>query len=403
MKTTTSPASSITVNEKQAVQRVMEMISISGKSCEEKAIAEYIEQQLLRAGVPPSAVSYDRAHKLSPYGGEVGNLIVKLPGTLKAPRRMLMGHIDTVPLCVGAQPVVKGNKIVSKSPLTALGGDNRAGASIVLTAILEILKRDLPHPPLTLFWPVQEEIGLLGARHVAINKLGNPKLCFNWDGGDAQITCIGATGGYELFIEINGIASHAGGHPEDGVNAIAVASLAISDLVQNGWHGLILKNGERGTSNIGLIEGGDATNVVTAKVALRGEARSHNPKFRSRIVKEIKQAFERAVKQLKNAAGKTGKLTFAADLKYDSFHLSSDEPCVQSAIAAVKKCGLAPELRVSNGGLDANWTSALGLPTVTLGAGQHDIHTTAEWLDVPSYLKACRIGLTIATATEMAE
>lgn len=399
----TGSTASITFNERKAVERVIDMIAIAGKSCQEKAIAGYIEQKLVEAGIPASAISYDRAHKLSTYGGEVGNLIVKLPGIKSGPRRMLMGHIDTVPLCVGAQPVLRGNKIVSKSPLTALGGDNRAGAAIVLTAILEILKQNLPYPPLTLFWPVQEEIGLLGARHVSINKLGKPKLCFNWDGGDAQITCIGATGGYELFIEIDGIASHAGGHPEDGVNAIAVASIAIADLVKNGWHGLVLKNGLRGTSNIGVIQGGDATNVVTSKVILRGEARSHDRKFRSRIVKEIEQAFQRAVKQLKNAAGKTGKLTFGADLKYDSFQLSTDEPCVQSAITAVKKCGLDPELRVSNGGLDANWTSALGLPTVTLGAGQHDIHTTSEWLDVASYLKGCQIGLMLATGGELDE
>ncbi|MDA0833725.1 MAG: M20/M25/M40 family metallo-hydrolase [Planctomycetota bacterium] len=397
---TTASLTTFTFNERKAVERVIDMIAIAGKSCEEKAIADFIEQKLLAAGVPASAIVYDRAHKLSSYGGNVGNLIVKLPGTKPGPRRMLMGHIDTVPLCVGAQPVQRGNKIVSKSPSTALGGDNRAGAAIVLTAILEILKQKLPHPPLTLFWPVQEEIGLLGAKHVALNKLGKPKLCFNWDGGDAQITCIGATGGYELFIEIEGIASHAGGHPEAGVNAISIASLAIADLVKNGWHGLVLKNGLRGTSNIGVIQGGDATNVVTSKVSLRGEARSHDRKFRSRIVKEIQQAFQRAVKQLKNSSGKTGKLTFSAELKYDSFQLSTDEPCVQSAIAAVKKCGLNPELRISNGGLDANWTSALGLPTVTLGAGQHDIHTTAEWLDVPSFLKGCQIGLLIATASE---
>jgi len=40
---------------------------------------------------------------------------------------------------------------------------------------------------------------------------------------------------------------------------------------------------------------------------------------------------------------------------------------------------------------------AHGLPTVTLGCGQQDIHTVNESLDIDSYLKACRIGLQVAT------
>ena len=40
--------------------------------------------------------------------GNVGNLIVKLPGTVRGPRRLLMAHMDTVPVCLGAQPVPDG-------------------------------------------------------------------------------------------------------------------------------------------------------------------------------------------------------------------------------------------------------------------------------------------------------
>ena len=66
------------------------------------------------------------------------------------------------------------------------------------------------------------------------------------------------------------------------------------------------------------------------------------------------------------------------------------------AIAAI---GLSPEARITNGGLDANWLNAHGLPTVTLGCGQQDIHTVNETLHIESYLQACRIGLLLATAS----
>ena len=154
---------------------------------------------------------------------------------------MLSAHMDTVPICAGTRPVLRGNRIDSADSHTGLGADDRAGCAVLLTTALTILKKNLPHPPLTFLWTVQEEVGLHGARHVALTKLGKPQLAFNWDGGAAHRLTLGATGGYRMEIEIYGLASHAGGHPEEGVSAIAIASLAIADLVQNGWHGLIEK------------------------------------------------------------------------------------------------------------------------------------------------------------------
>ncbi len=238
---------------------------------------------------------------------------------------------------------------------------------------------------------------LRALRLVSLPKLGNPKLCFNWDGGSAANACIGATGAYDLKIEIAGIASHAGVHPEGGVSAIAVAGLAIADLQQNGWHGLIVKGKNSGTSNIGVIGGGDATNVVTSSVKLRGEVRSHDARFRSRLVDEFRKAFERAAKAVKNDSGKTGKVRFQADLKYESFRIAESEATVQKALRAIRAVGLKPQTRISNGGLDANWLSARGLPTVTLGSGQQNVHTVNETLNVEDFLNGCRIGLLLAT------
>ncbi|MBI1312535.1 M20/M25/M40 family metallo-hydrolase [bacterium] len=373
------------------------MMAIPGRSGEEQAIVDFIAGELRAAGVPDSAIQTDSANRKSHLGGQVGNLIVKLPGTVRGPRRLLMGHVDTVPLCVGCEPVRDGSVIRPKSRDTALGGDNRAGACVVLTAILEILKHGLPHPPLTLLWPVQEEVGLVGARHVAINRLGKPKLAFNWDGGLPWMLVMGATGDVNIEIEISGIASHAGAHPEDGVSAAAIASLAIADLTRSGWHGRIQKGRHTGTSNVGIINGGDATNVVMPKLRLRAEARSHKPNFRQKIVDQFRKAFENAARELKTASGEHGSIHFEATLKYESFRLDPKEAVAQVAAAAIESLGLTPQMRISNGGLDANWMTAHGIPTVTLGCGQAGIHTVDETLDVDSFLQACRIGLAIAT------
>src|SRR5689334_13119812 len=127
-------------DEQQAIERVMRLMALRGKSCEERGVVTAITEQLVEAGVPRAAIRTDQAHKKSPAGGEVGNLIVTLPGTLRAPRRLLMAHLDTVPLCVGARPIRNGRLISAADPDTALGADDRSGAAVVLTAVLEIVR-----------------------------------------------------------------------------------------------------------------------------------------------------------------------------------------------------------------------------------------------------------------------
>lgn len=383
------------IDDRQAIELVKELMAVPGKSREEGRILGVIRRKLRAAGVPADCLLIDNANRHS--AGESGNLIVKLPGTLKQPRRLLMAHVDTVPICIGCKPVVNGDYIRSADPETGLGGDDRAGVAVVLTAYLELRRRKLPHPPLTLFFPVQEEIGLCGARHVALSKLGKPVYGFNWDGGDAHLACIGATGDYGIQIVLDGLASHAGAHPEEGISAIAIAALAIADLQRGGWHGLIEKPQGRGTSNVGVIQGGDATNVVTPRVKLRAEVRSHDPEFRQRILAEYRRAFMTAAEAVRSSDGQPGRVDFQAELAYESFRLDPASPAVKLAQAAIAKAGLKPELKISNGGLDANWMTAHGLPTVTLGCGQHEIHTVKENLHIPSYLNACRIAVDLAS------
>lgn len=379
---------------------VMVMMAIRGPSCEEGLVADLITKKLLDAGAPASAIKSDQAHRRTVRPGDVGNLVFKLPGrgpagVCKAPRRLLMAHMDTVPICVGSQPVLKQDYVESADPATGLGADDRAGAAVVLLAALDVLKRD-EHPPITFLWSVQEEIGIHGIRHASLGLLGKPKLAFNFDGGSPQKLTIGATGGYRMNIDVRGVASHAGGAPERGVSAIAIASLAVAELHENGWHGLIEKGRRRGTSNVGVFQGGDATNVVTDHVRVRAEARSHDATFRKRIVSEIEKAFRRAAARVKNEAGRSGDVSFEGHLDYESFRLAKNDPSLLAAEDVVRSIGGKPLRFVCDGGLDANWMSDRGIPTVTLGCGQLHQHTVSERLDVPDFLEACQIARRLA-------
>ncbi len=380
---------------------VMQLMGIRGKSCEESDVAAFIQGKLVAAGANAADIKFDTAHKKTPTPGSVGNMIWKLPGTISAPRRLLMAHMDTVPICEGSQPKQAGGRITSADKNTGLGADDRAGVAVVLNTALRILREQPAHPPLTFLWTVQEEIGLFGARYITKSLLGRPGLAFNWDGGSPAKVTVGATGGYRMSIHIDGIASHAGNAPENGVSAIAIASLAIADLQSNGWHGLIQKNGKRGTTNIGIIQGGKATNVVTDKAYLRAEARSHDPAFRKIIVGQIEKAFQHAAREIQNKQGKRGKVRIEGQLDYESFRLADDEPCVRTAQAAIRECGEDPILFVTNGGVDANWMTVHGIPTVTMGCGQVNPHMITEALNIAEFKTACRVGWHIATKAEV--
>ena len=380
----------------RAFDLVMQMMAIPGKTAFENDVATFITDQLLAAGAPADAIQRDEAHHKTQIPGNTGNLILKLAGTQRGPRRMLSAHMDTVPICVGSKPVLKGRIVHAADPNTGLGADDRAGATAILCAALEILEHDLPHPPLTFCWFIQEEVGLQGAKHVNKSALGNPKLAFNWDGGAPNKLSVGATGAYRTHISIKGLASHAGGAPEKGISAIVIAARAIADLDHNGWHGLVQKGDKTGTSNVGFIHGGEATNVVTDHVELRIEARSHDPQFRKEMQTAIENAFHNAVAEVKNVAGQTGEVTITSNLQYESFVLAEDEPCVLAAEAAIRAIGLEPERAVVNGGLDANWLTARGIPSVTLGCGQRNAHTVNETLDLDDFDGACRVALRLA-------
>ncbi len=384
----------------RATQLVFKLLALPGVSGQEKVVSDFIREQLVIAGADPKAIKTDQAHRRTRLTGQVGNLAFRLRGSKRCERRMLLAHMDTVPICVGAKPVLEQGRIRSKDSATGLGADDRAGVAVVLNTALELLRRKVPHPPLTFLWSVQEEVGLQGIRHASLGMLGKPKLAFNFDGGSPTKLTVGATGGYRMTILVEGLASHAGGAPEAGVSAITIASLAIADLQQRGWHGAIEKGPNRGTSNVGVIEGGTATNVVADRVHIQVEARSQSTSFRRRIVREIENAFKKAASKVTNATGICGKVEFTGHLDYESFKLSSRQPCLQIAELAVRSIGGTPMRFVSAGGLDANWLTARGIPTVTLGCGQLFQHTSSEQLDLSWFHQACRIAMRIATSQE---
>lgn len=389
------------LDPKFATDLLMRLLAVEGTTGQEKSISREIQNALKEVGLTSKQIKYDDANSRIPLRTQTGNLLAYLPGTQPGPRLLFMTHMDTVPLCAKAVPVRKGNKIVPQA-VTALGGDNRTGCAVLVNLVATLLKHKLPHPPMTLLFTVREESGLFGARYIDPAVLQGPAMAFNFDGRSAADITIGAVGADRWEVDIQGKASHAGVYPDRGISATMIAALAMAEVHAGGWFGKVVKDGRAGTSNVGPFgdangkAAGEATNVVTDFVHIKGESRSHDPKFFREITAAYKAAFLNAGCKVTDYEGKTGKVKFTSRTDYFPFRIKEDAPVVQRAIEAVKAIGREPTTKVTNGGLDANWMTKHGIPTVTFGAGQNDIHTVKEWVDVPEFLEGCKLAVELA-------
>ena len=382
-----------------SVPLLLELLAVPGTSGDEQGIHAQITKKLLDVGVPHSAIIDDKANKRIPSGGSVGNLVVRLCGNAPGAPRLLVAHLDTVPLCRGARPVVVGNEIHSADPDTALGGDNRTGCAALVLIAEQLLRLKGNHPPVTLLFTVQEELGNLGAQYLDHSCLGDVQFALNFDGAKPEEILRGAIGTERIQTRVCGRAAHAGVSPEAGVSAIAVAATAIANLVQQGSHGLILRRGMRGTLNVGVVRGGEATNVVCPEVITDGEVRSLVPGLRRELLEEYRAAFAAACEAVWAADGGRALVEHQVSLLYEAFEIPENSPLLELVRSEVTKAGRIPEVKISNGGLDANWLAAHGVPTITIGAGQRGIHSPDEKVIISDFLAALDVGFGVATGS----
>src|SRR6516165_5400599 len=397
MSSTTPP-----VDVKSSEEHLMRFLAVEGLSGQEKAIGDAVCDDLKKVGVPASAIRFDKVHERIPAPTQTGNLFVDLPGTRKGPRLLFITHLDTVALCASAKARREGDRIVSDGT-TALGGDNRTGCAVLVTLVETLLKHKPPHPPISLLFAVREESGIQGCRYMDPDDLNGATMGFNFDSRMVADLITGAVGQEYWDVDIKGKAAHAGLAPEKGISATLLAAVALTEARRAGWFGKVVKPEGHGTSNAGVFGGkngkaaGDATNVVTDYVHIKGEARSPELAFAHAITERFREAFTNAQAEITDADGATAEVKFEASHAYPPFNLPEDSPVVRRAKQAAGSIGIKPTTVFSNGGLDANWLVKHGLPTLTIGAGQYEVHTVKEYVGLPEFANGCRLAVALAT------
>jgi len=232
------------IGKEKALSHLLDLLAIEGSSGQEEKVSAAIVAKLKAAGCKTHWIKSDNAHQRLGEKYKTGNLIVTLPGTVQAPRILFSAHMDTVPLCRGAEPIVKGNRIVSKGQ-TGLGGDDRSGCAAMVVLAETLLKNNLPHPPITLLFVIAEEGGLFGSREIRLPDLGNPVMGFNLDGQEPNEIVVGAMSATRWTAEISGRSAHAGLDPQKGISAGLIAAKAVATIEQKGYFGKIVKGNRK--------------------------------------------------------------------------------------------------------------------------------------------------------------
>ncbi|MFP3903496.1 MAG: M20/M25/M40 family metallo-hydrolase, partial [Armatimonadota bacterium] len=269
---------------------------------------------------------------------------------------------------IGIEPARDGDMITSAGD-TILGADDKAGITIILSVIRELLKDDGPRGDIQLLFTIAEETGLNGAKNVDYEVL-DVDFGLILDGGrTAGQVVTAAPSAMSMTYTVFGKAAHAGVCPEEGVNAIQACAAGIAAME-------IGRIDDETTANIGLIEGGEATNIVAPRCTARGEARSHDEKKLAARVEHMRQAMQEACQ----SAGATVEIEESRS--YTTFSFGDDHPLVRAALQAAENLGFEGETLKGGGGSDANIFNAHGIPSIILATGTRDPHTLDESLNV---------------------
>jgi glutamate carboxypeptidase len=284
---------------------------------------------------------------------------------------LLMGHRDTV--------FQQGE--AARRPFRVEGGrgygpgcaDMKSG--LVLNAVvMAALKRfGVPAPVVGLF-TADEEIGSPSSRAIIEREARAARAVFNAEPGRPTGAVVTARkGGVFMRCRVNGKAAHAGNNLADGISAIEEAARKILDL-----HALT--DAARGlTVHVGMVEGGEAVNMVAPHASFTVDMRHIDPADRTTTLAAIEAIVRRAYLPGTSAtleiSGEFMPLVASPDSKR-LFHLYAD---------CARAIGREVTGEFAGGCADSGFTASVGAPTLcATGPVGGRAHSPDEYMEIDS-------------------
>ena len=368
------------INEKRMAETFMDLVRIDSVSREERRLALYLQDLLRSLG---AQTVFDNS--AAQTGSDTGNLIARFKGHSTASPLLFSAHMDTVEPGRGISPILQNGRITSDGT-TILGADDKSALAIFIEMLRVLKESGRPYPPLEFVFSTCEEIGLLGAKHLDWSLI-SARHGYVLDTRDPGGLVTRAPSANRLKITVVGRDAHAGSTPEKGINAIWVAARAIATLELG-------RVDAETTCNLGVIHGGDATNIVPKQVEVDGEVRSHDEGKLETVTQRMIDAFQQAAARYPDR-GNDDRPYVTVDVHPDfkRTHIPDDHAVVRMAFKAAERLNRSISLQVAGGGSDANVYFQKGIFTGVLGTGMTDVHSVREYVELQDMVRACEMAL----------
>ena len=276
-----------------------------------------------------------------------------------------------------------GEDIIVTDGHTLLGADDKAGIAEIVQAMAYLIAHpEIKHGRIRVGFNPDEEIGL-GAHRFNVEKFGCD-FAYTMDGGELGELEFENFNAASAKVEVTGVSVHPGYAKNKMVNAARVATEYASLMPAaetpertaeyEGFYHLLGMNGN--------VEKASLTYII----------RDH-----SRARFEERKEYAAAVGELLNK--KYGAGTVKVTLSDQYYNMREKvEPVmhiIDTALDAMKDCGIQPRVRAIRGGTDGAQLSFKGLPCPNIFAGGLNFHGPHEFLPIPSLEKASMVVVKI--------
>ncbi len=356
------------------------LVRIDSPSKEEAQLAHWLRERLTAM----SAEVYEDDSR-AVTGSNTGNLIARISGDSAITPLLFCVHMDTVEPGRGIQPQFNDGVFTSSGD-TILGADDKAAIAILLEVLALIQENEIPHGPLEFLFTVCEEIGLLGAKALDVSLL-QARSGYALDATDVFKLITNAPCATRFKAGVIGKAAHAGANPEAGISAIQLASRAIAAMPLG-------RIDAETTANIGLIQGGKATNIIPDLVELHGEVRSHDLEKLRKTQDEILSLLHRVIDDCPKQEG-LPRLEIFVQNDYPILNIEKEHAVVAAAMRGAAALSRELVLGRTGGGSDANILCGKGVVCAVMGIGMEKVHTTNEFIRLIDMENCCRLVVSI--------
>lgn len=278
----------------------------------------------------------------------------------------------------------KGQDLIVTDGTTLLGGDDKAGMAIIMTALQEVIKEGLPHHTIEVLFTTDEEIGT-GVHHVDTKGLKS-KFGYTIDGGCSKYISKSNFNAVNMDVDIVGRNVHPGSAKDKMINAIEIGYEFNSSLPK--YERPQYTTQREGFYHLNNIHG----SVEEAHLGY--------------IIRDFdKTLLDHRIETVKKVAGELNKKYGyeAVSIKLDYCYKNMEEIIEQNpevinrVINAYKELNIPYDFEDIRGGTDGAQLSFRGLPCPNLGTGDYNCHGRFEYVSIDEMCDMVKVVKKIIT------